>query len=487
MKRQITVPLLFVLLGSVIGSLYLGLPFVQASYPLDDAWIHMVYARNLAEGHFFSYNPPEPEAGFSSPLWLLISAFLHLFTDNVLAPKIAGLVFLILLAFCARRLGGLWAGLFILLDPLLHFAALSGMEVTLFSLLSLTALERQLAGKPGQAGWAAAGALLSRPEGILLFGILPLLEFKKKTSLAPLVKRWIWLTAPMIAAAGLWIFYCLQIAGRPFPNTFYVKLGSPLPGQSPIDLWIGFLANEGFLFPVVITLLVLSALVFRPDRRTAALFLFTLLLFLGVWSTRPILSVESFYWQRYLLPSLPGIHVLAGIGIQGLWSRAAPLKALAFYLGLGVLIGQVVSLDAKRELYSNNCRDVFRYNVAAGRWIKENTPPDDRIAVLDAGALRYFGAREIIDLGGLNARDLSDLSFLDGKIDARDPMILAAYTGADWIVIPFRHVFGPHWRDREHLRVMGANFTLLNLIRYEDYSLYKHPEPFLLLFLKKGR
>ena len=32
-------------------------------FPLDDSWIHLQFARNLAAGAGFSYNPGEPVAG----------------------------------------------------------------------------------------------------------------------------------------------------------------------------------------------------------------------------------------------------------------------------------------------------------------------------------------------------------------------------------------------------------------------------------------
>ena len=41
-------------------------------FPLDDAWIHLHFARNLAEGAGFAYNPGEPVAGSTAPLWTLL-------------------------------------------------------------------------------------------------------------------------------------------------------------------------------------------------------------------------------------------------------------------------------------------------------------------------------------------------------------------------------------------------------------------------------
>jgi len=42
--------------------------------PLDDGWIHLHFARNLAEGAGFSYNPGHPVAGSTAPLWTLLLA-----------------------------------------------------------------------------------------------------------------------------------------------------------------------------------------------------------------------------------------------------------------------------------------------------------------------------------------------------------------------------------------------------------------------------
>ena len=41
------------------------------AFPLDDSWIHLQFARNLAEGRGFSYNPGVPVSGSTAPLWTL--------------------------------------------------------------------------------------------------------------------------------------------------------------------------------------------------------------------------------------------------------------------------------------------------------------------------------------------------------------------------------------------------------------------------------
>src|SRR5207249_2556866 len=47
-----------------------------AGFPLDDSWIHLQFARNIAEGAGFSYNPGVPVAGSTAPLWTLLFAAL---------------------------------------------------------------------------------------------------------------------------------------------------------------------------------------------------------------------------------------------------------------------------------------------------------------------------------------------------------------------------------------------------------------------------
>ena len=60
--------------GSVLVVLAVAVPLVvfltaerriagTTGFPLDDTWIHLQFARNLAEGFGFSYNPGVPVAG----------------------------------------------------------------------------------------------------------------------------------------------------------------------------------------------------------------------------------------------------------------------------------------------------------------------------------------------------------------------------------------------------------------------------------------
>ena len=53
-------------------------------FPLDDSWIHLQFARNLAAGDGLSYNPGERVTGSTAPLWtaLLTPFFLGAGPDS---------------------------------------------------------------------------------------------------------------------------------------------------------------------------------------------------------------------------------------------------------------------------------------------------------------------------------------------------------------------------------------------------------------------
>jgi hypothetical protein len=182
--------------------LYLGWSYSYGSlgFPLDDAWIHQTYARNLVRYGQFAYVPGQPSAGSTAPLWtLLLSAGYFLGLDFKLWAYCLGFVLHILTAWAVYRLASrlwpqqeraaLFAGLFCALEWHLVWAAFSGMETILFIFLALLLMERYLWLKSQIAnpksrlvtghwslGIGLLGGLLTvtRPEGIVLFALITL-------------------------------------------------------------------------------------------------------------------------------------------------------------------------------------------------------------------------------------------------------------------------------------------------------------------------
>src|SRR5262245_44692440 len=168
-----------------IGRLRGGLGF-----PLDDSWIHLQFARNLAHGAGLSYNPGELVTGSTAPLWTALLALLFPLPGNVILwAKLLGVLLYLAGVDATWRLArelDLRRGLAVLAAGLtlatswLVWSALSGMEVPLFVLLSLWGMilhlrERARPGRPPLSLAVLAVAALARPEGFLLL-LLALLD-----------------------------------------------------------------------------------------------------------------------------------------------------------------------------------------------------------------------------------------------------------------------------------------------------------------------
>jgi hypothetical protein len=183
--------------------LYLGWSYGHGSlgFPLDDAWIHQTYARNLVRYGQFAYVPGQPSAGSTAPLWtLLLSVGYFLQLDFKIWAYCLGFVFQTLTAWAAYRLASrlwpqqrrvaLFAGLFCALEWHLVWAAFSGMETILFILFALLLMERYLA-HASQISIGLLGGLLTvtRPEGLVLCGLIVLDALRRYLRSAPSTSR----------------------------------------------------------------------------------------------------------------------------------------------------------------------------------------------------------------------------------------------------------------------------------------------------------
>jgi hypothetical protein len=140
------------LLGLIsLSSLGAYLLFSSHTFPLDDAWIHQTYARNLVEFGEWSFIPGQPSAGSTAPLWSAILAIGHAVR---LGPYIwtffLGWLFLwgiSIIGYSGFRIllpgydnWALWLALGLAMEWHLVWAAGSGMETLLFVLVILLAL-----------------------------------------------------------------------------------------------------------------------------------------------------------------------------------------------------------------------------------------------------------------------------------------------------------------------------------------------------------
>ncbi len=402
-------------------------PFSLLDFPLDDAWIHRVYSRSFAAGHGFEYNPGQPEAGSTSPLWSIFTAPIHwlefLGTDAmVIGVKLAGVALSFLtLGFAlriAQRVGGTqWIGvvmaLVMALDPRLSFSALSGMETGLLLTFWLGMAAFLLEQRILLATLLASLMPTARPEALVILPIFALaLGFgilRKEIRTSSMWYIGI-LPLPMVA----WCVFCKMTNGHWLPTTFYMKSSSLEIGQEPFfNAWTLLGANGPLPSLIVIFLLLATAtLLVKSDFKkiAAALLLIVapLTYLIGVLLTREFFLV-GYYWIRWTDPAVIVMTGSASLGAALLLADSRNWKirtviALLFVISIPHLAHSAV---AWRNRLISDSRAIRLLNVQAGQWLNQKTAPESIIAVNDAGATRYFSQRKTIDLMGLNCADIA--------------------------------------------------------------------------------
>jgi len=390
-----------------------------SGFPLDDSWIHLQFARNLASGHGFAYNPDVPVAGSTAPLWTLLLA--GLFKIGGVHPawaKVAGVAAALGAAWLARRLAlawtgdaalGLTAGLATAWSAPVVWGALSGMEVTLAALLVTAALAAHAAGRVTVSAALAGLAVLARPESLLL---VPLLWLGGPLTFSRSAIVW----GVPVALLTPWVVFNLRTAGTPLPATAAAKVKGGLVGllsgaREPLATtllwrpwefqreWVLWLASINLLLPFLI-LPGLWVLWRRGGRFWFWPASILLVHPIGMALLAPYLG-PAFQEGRYSIQLLPLAVVVAVSAlvplvwtprVQLLWGRLACALLLA---------ASLAPLAAGATRYAWAVQNIDAMQVSLGRWVAAQTPRDSRLALNDVGALAYVGRRPVIDVMGL--------------------------------------------------------------------------------------
>jgi hypothetical protein len=470
---DVLVPLL---VYSAAGIWFVQDRYSRSDFPLDDAWIHRVYARSFATGHGFAYNPGQQETGSTSPLWAIVTAPAYwaecLGTGgSVVAVKLIGWLLGAAVVLAVVRLGqslvhsrfvAAVAGTLMALEPRLLFSAFSGMETTLLVAIWVWMCVVLLRGRYVLFLLLLGLAPVVRPEALLLLPLTLLAVPAVLRQTRPLWFKLVTLLLPLIPQL-LWSMVCLSISGRLLPNTFYLKahafeLGAIQLAVAPIGLIQHGLPSL-WAYPVGM-LVFLRFCLLRRDRAAwqcgAVILLAPVLYLLGVVSTR-IVALHGYYWTRWLdpatmilaVPFCLGFAFLAGVALgemgrigaparrrgpgrgqpsgtrrRQLASRITAITLAAVFAGLSIPQFCRTMRDRRSHLATDS-RAISIINVQMGKWLHENTPPGAVVGVNDAGAIRYFGERKTIDLMGLNNFEIAN-----GRLSPGD-----AIKQCDWLAV----------------------------------------------------
>jgi arabinofuranosyltransferase len=386
-----------------------------AGFPLDDSWIHLHFARNLAAGAGFSYNPGTPVAGSTAPLWtLLLGAGALVAAPSLVMAKAVGIIATVGAALVTRRAALAWgarsdvalvaAVALVWMGPVV-WGALSGMEVSLAALLVAAALLAHARDHALASAVCAALAVLARPEALLLVPFL--------VAARPLTFRRIALFALVtIVIVAPAVLFSLKTAGTPYPATAAAKVEGGLVGwlggvREPAALtfvrrpaaffteWIGWLATIHWLLPIALV----PALVLTWRHAGRPLGLVTLALLahpLGMALLAPYRG-PAFQEGRYSIHLLP----LAVLVLAVAFGPHAPRRWAAPAIFAAWLAVAATTLVPAATRYGWAVQNINAMQVHLGRWADAQLPKNARIALNDIGAIAFFSRREVIDLMGL--------------------------------------------------------------------------------------
>ncbi len=420
-----------------IGSLAVGLVLAAAlmwplrGYLTDDTFIHLQYARHLAEGHGPVFNPGERVYGSTSPLWVaLLGAAMALGADGLRAARALGAVatfasialMLQLLrqtvrtpALCAAGTIAWAAHAWMLRWSLLGMEAPLAVAFTLAGFVAFTSGGRW-GERAGLTGVLWSLAALTRPEGgflILIWGGRLLAGAWRRDGLRRAAAG---AMGPILLYGG-WLAFAKGFYGTFWPQTLAAKTA----GGEGLDyhlqnLWrqvriVG--ATDGVLAALLLIAVILVAA--RPpaggararvtpgslDRWLPWAWVAGLPVLYALRGV-PVLS-------RYLLPLLPVLAWLAWRAADRWWVGETPTPGRSLRAGLfaAVVMGLVVAQNtivyrAQVVPHVRSFSPALEGSLVAwGRWFERHTARDAVIATPDIGAIGYFSRRRVVDLAGL--------------------------------------------------------------------------------------
>jgi hypothetical protein len=407
--------LLAVLFYLIVSELVYGIGF-----PLDDAWIHLTYARNLAEHGEWAFRLGQHSAGSTSPLWTL---FLSIGFLVDLAPYawtyLLGWIVLALLAGYAENVARKllityqpripWVGLFFVFAWHLTWSAVSGMETLLHALIIFVVLSNLISGSRRYLtlGVLAGLSIWIRPDGLTLLGPILFAGLLSEKSWYSRAEAF-WKTLLGFGALFFpYLLFNLALSGNPWPNTFYAKqaeyeafwFSKTLAERISDYLWPILASPFLVLIPGAIWWLVKNI---RGQNWGALAGLIWFFGYIAIYFTR----LPAYQHGRYIIPALPIMYLWGLLGFVELISSPKLNRRIEFvWQVLTVVFTIAFQFIGARQ----NANDVFWIEtemVRAAKWVEQNIPSDARLAVHDIGALGFYVQNPIIDMAGLTTPEI---------------------------------------------------------------------------------
>jgi arabinofuranosyltransferase len=389
----------------------------------DDAFITFRYSRNLAHGLGPVFNAGEPVEGYTNFLWMLILAgAIRLSVSAESASLVIGIALALALLFTTYKLGRA-AGLDRLLGilPVLLLAgtasyarySVSGMETILFTLWVTLGFLISLSGadvllKSGLTSSAMVMAALTRPEGLLFWGLLFLYQLylasravqgreSRRNVVLKVSVAW---SVPWLLIFLPYLLWRLTYYGYWLPNTFYAKVGTG--SLTLLRRGVKYLV---LMIPVVNPQILLLMLCL-PWLRWSSSRCFMMVSVLACFAYLVYVGGDDYtvFGPRLMLPVFPVLYVLGVSSLIDLLQRIGPVWRVPAQMGIGIILAIVLSVYARTErlAYVQLMRTTTQGWLSAAQWMAETLSSDALVAVDAAGIIPFYTNLETIDMYGLN-------------------------------------------------------------------------------------
>lgn len=427
-----TLRLLILLATIITGLVFLGAAqrTYRVGFPLDDAWIHQTYARNLVDLGEWSFILGEPSAGSTAPLWsALLAVGYALDLSNLIWAYAVGVALLAITAWLAVRWLALrlpqhrhlvWTvALLIPFEWHLAWASVSGMETLAFAALALLCfyLLEKRGVDLGMIGLLIGLGVWLRPDALTL-AMIPVGHLLLRGR-GPDRRNWLRLSLGLMLALAPYFALQRSLSGEWWPNTFFAKQAEfdalrDIPyfvrilaqvGVPGAWLGAGSLDTGGPLVGVLAMLapgLALSAKHRVRSRDWGGLLpLGWCLTYLATYALRLPVTYQH---GRYAIPTIPVFVVL---GVEGMisWLDVRSISMLRRALSRAwILLVPIILLYfwiAGAGAYGRDVAIIESEMVDTAIWIDGNTREEAVVAAHDIGALGFFAYRDLVDLAGL--------------------------------------------------------------------------------------
>lgn len=419
------------------------------SLPIDDAFSYLQYAKQIANGSFFHFNDGDTlSTGIWSLLYTLLLVpghFLGLEGNLMVSGTfILGIILFLASAWFIFNIGkmlfnqemGMVMGLFFVLHGPTSWGYLSGGEIGLFATSILAVLYVFLIDtRDNGSYWKtiifASFLAISRPEGIVLAGILSIILFFN----SQIKTKGLYCLIPL-GIGGISILINLVMSNSFFttafqrdtlifqPNTPFLEViekGMKFYAYILKDIFSGFggdyneimNSNTGqvstYFAPFSLLFFLLGSLPLAireiTYKKPSVNFLIVTWFFLGT-----LISAIAFpynhFWNKYLIAYYPIFIISMVIGlyhfshlISNILSDTF-LKEVFYGVSAFILIFSMCGLFHFATAYGKNAKDYYHREITLSKWIKDKIPAQVRIATVGSRGIKYFIPNHVIDLSG---------------------------------------------------------------------------------------